>query len=118
MIQPWMIRAVAIGIVCVAIFSAGYQVKTWRVKSELADALQQQKAEFAELDKQRLESAEELERQLEQARKQKEVRYVEKQKIINRPVYRECKLDDDGLQLIRRQIREANTARKHAYPMR
>jgi hypothetical protein len=113
-----MIRMAAAGAVAFTVFMAGYQVKAWMVKSELADALQEQAEVFIELDKERLLAGADLENQLAEARKNKEIRYVEKQKIINRPVYRKCKLDADGLRFINEQIDGANAAREHAYPVR
>jgi len=113
-----MIRFAVIAVISFAIFGAGYQVKSWMVKSELADALQEQKTAFELLDAERLLKATDLEDQLAEARQKKEIRYVEKQKIINRPVYRECKLDADGVQFIGKQINETNTAREHAYGLR
>lgn len=111
-------KKVIIGLALAMAFAAGWRICAWRYDSAIVGELKRQVAEYEQLDKQRLADATELERKLEEARKNAEIRYIERKKIVERPVYRECRIDTDGLRILHERQSEINTARKYAYPSR
>lgn len=80
-------------------YKAGYAAATARISAELAAAAEKQR-----------ETAQQASSgyQTDKAkREQKErVRYVEVQKIVERPVYRNVCIDDDGLRIINQAVNE------------
>lgn len=115
-IRYW--KEILIGLVIVAAFIAGWRVCAWRYDSAIVGELKQQIQDYKALDEKRLDAAGKLEKELEEARKNSEIRYVERKKIIDRPVYRDCRIDDDGLRLLHEREGQINTARQYAYPSR
>ena len=92
-------------------FGAGWTVHGWRMAAQKSTQVKQEAAKKA-ADQQQADKAS---AGFEDARTKNEVRYetVVKvvEKIVDRPVYRSVCLDDDGVQLLNRQIeRVADTA--------
>jgi hypothetical protein len=96
-------------------FIAGWRVSAWRYDAIHKTELERVIAEYEVKDAEKTQRATELENQLAEARQKEKIRYVTRQKIIERPVYRDCAIDTDGLQFITDRATETNTARKHAY---
>lgn len=104
------------GLAIVVAFGAGWRICAWRYDSAIVGELKKQVEDYQRLDKERLDTATELEQKLEEARKNAEIRYIERKKIIERPIYRECRLDADGLRILHERQSQLNATRKHAYP--
>lgn len=102
-------------VVAVAAFIAGgYATHKW-YRAGMVSELKSQILNLQAQDEVRRMRAEVLEKALADLQNKKEVRYVEVKKFIDRPVYRECVVDDDGVRTLREAIAATNAARKRAY---
>lgn len=98
----------------VGFFSGGFTVYKFFRAGEVS-MLEAQIKNLEEQDKNRQEHATKLEKSLSELQDKKEVRYVEVKKFIDRPVYRNCAIDDDGMLAIREAVTATNAARERAY---
>lgn len=83
-------------------FFAGWKVNGWRYEAQIAEA---EKARQAMIDAYREEEAKSaalLEKRLKELRANEKVIERERIKLVDRPVYSNECLDDDGLQLVER----------------
>lgn len=120
MIQ-WLIsnwRVISILFAAGVLFCSGWYVCSLRYEARMRAVLESKINEYEALDRIRQAQAEHLENQLRIARKKSEVRYVERQKIVEKPVYRECHIDADGLRLIADRATEINASIGSAYAVR
>ena len=103
---------------------AGWIIQGWKADSEKLEAAQQalteaaaqmaslQSAAFADHQKSMA-----LEQRLAEADENREIQYVERQKVIEKPVYRDYRLDADGMRIAKERAAEIAATRQHAYPL-
>ena len=96
----------------IASFFIGWSVNAWRQDSKALEAAKAAKVEQAK----REEVVDTSSRSFEKAKKEVEIRYVTKTKevlkYIDRPVYMQQCIDDDGLRALNSEIRAAKDTGK------
>lgn len=99
---PMQVKLIAVGGAILLSFIAGWKVNGWRYEAQIAET---EKARQAMIDAYREEEAKAaavLEKRLKELRANEKVIERERIKLVDRPVYSNECLDDDGLQLIER----------------
>ena len=103
------LKLAAIGAALVLAFGAGWWLRGLQVKAATVDQVQSQ----AQADVQQAQRTSEAVQTHAEAKVKTEIRYVtvtrEVEKLVERPVYLERCLDDDGLRALNAQITGANT---------
>lgn len=98
------LKLAAIGAALVLAFGAGWWLRGLQVKAATVDQVQSQ----AQADVQQAQRTSEAVQAHAQAKTETEIRYVtvtrEVEKLVERPVYLERCLDDDGLRALNAQI--------------
>lgn len=98
------LKLAAIGAALVLAFGAGWRLRGLQVKAATVDQVQSQ----AQADVQQAQRTSEAVQAHAQAKTETEIRYVtvtrEVEKLVERPVYLERCLDDDGLRALNAQI--------------
>ncbi len=98
MLPKW--EVLLLGAAIIAAFFAGWKVKSWQVDSRDLAIAQARDAMIAEYRVNEAGKARMLEEKLASLKANERVIEREKLKIIDRPVYHNTCLDDDGLRLI------------------
>ena len=97
-------RLIAAGVALVLAFGTGWWLRGLQVKAATVDQVQSQ----AKADVRQAERTSEAVQQHAQAKTETEIRYVttvkEVEKLVERPVYLERCMDDDGLATLNAQI--------------
>ena len=83
-------------------FLAGWQVNGWRLAAEKAAAEEARQAMIDAYREEEAKSAALLEKRLKELRANEKVIERERIKLVDRPVYSNECLDDDGVQLVER----------------
>ena len=83
-------------------FLAGWQINGWRLAAEKAAAEEARQAMIDAFREEEAKAAAVLEQKLKELRANEKVIERERIKLVDRPVYSNECLDDDGLQLIER----------------
>ena len=99
---PMQAKLIAVGGAILLSFIAGWKVNGWRYEAQIAET---EKARQAMIDAYREEEAKAaavLEKRLKELRANEKVVERERIKLVDRPVYSNECLDDDGLQLVER----------------
>lgn len=108
-------RAIVVALALSASFYGGWYLHKRIIA---ADQLAVAHAEIEHLKAQHKEALEKslvIEKQIADTETKQEVRYVEVKKFIDRPVYRDCAIDDDGMRALSESIRAANATRQRSY---
>lgn len=79
-------------------YNKGYQTATAKISAELAKSAEKQR------EKAKAVSQEYQEQKAEREQKER-IRYVEVKKVVEKPIYRNVCLDDDGLRIINSAIK-------------
>ena len=83
-------------------FLAGWQINGWRLAAEKAAAEEARQAMIDAFREEEAKAAAVLETRLKELRANEKVIERERLKVVDRPVYTNECLDDDGLQLVER----------------
>lgn len=109
MVVPLSAKLAAIGTALVLAFGAGWWLRGLQVKAAIVDQTQAQ----AQADVRQAERTSTAVQKHAQAKTETEIRYVtvtrEVEKLVERPVYLQQCLDDDGVRIINAQILGTNT---------
>ena len=89
-------------------FLAGWQINGWRLAAEKAAAEEARQAMIDAFREEEAKSAAVLEKRLKELRANEKVIERERVELVDRPVYSNVCLDDDGLQLINEAVSDAN----------
>ena len=93
-------------------FLAGWQINGWRLAAEKAAAEEARQAMIDAFREEEAKAAAVLEKRLKELRANEKVIERERIKLVDRPVYSNECLDDDGLQLIERARKGKSDAGK------
>ena len=98
------LKLAAIGVALVLAFGAGWRLRGIKTKAATVDQVQAQ----AKADVQQAQRTSEAVQQHAQVKTETEIRYVtvtrEVEKLVERPVYLERCMDDDGVRILNAQI--------------
>ena len=94
----WQLKVAAL----LLAFLAGWQINGWRLAAEKAAAEEARQAMIDAYREEEAKAAAVLEKRLKELRANEKVIERERIKLVDRPIYSNECLDDDGLQLIER----------------
>ena len=98
LLGSWQLKVAVLALA----FLAGWKVNGWRLAAEKAAAEEARQARIDAYREEEAKSAALLEKRLKELRANEKVIERERIKLVDRPVYSNECLDDDGLQLIER----------------
>jgi predicted nucleic acid-binding Zn-ribbon protein len=123
LLANWKLIVGAFGLLAVAVLV--WIILGWRADSRALDSALAETAEIRallEATVEQYESAQaksvEIQSKLDDMEQKKEVRYVKVKEIIDRPVYRDCAIDDDGVLVNNEAISETKSAIRNTSSMR
>ena len=110
LLGSWQLKAAVVAVA----FLMGWQVNGWRLAAEQAAAQEARQAMIDAFREEEAKAAIVLEKRLKELRANEKVIERERIKLVDRPVYNNECLDDDGLQLIERARKGKSDAGKPA----
>lgn len=105
--NPWIYICF---VLCLTSFGTGWKVQEWRYKAEVADAQADAKAHEQVIIKKADTASENFERDKGKNDVQFKTIRVQVEKIVEKPVYRDVCLDDDGMRTLRGAINGGDSA--------